>query len=83
MAVDYENISTVDNIWKYSPAPMTLRQWYAGQALAGIVGALMQRYEAPGYLDTDAMVEAGRLALIAADALIEAEAKDAALGEED
>ena len=35
MSMDYENISTVGDIWKYSPAPMTLRQWYAGMALAG------------------------------------------------
>jgi hypothetical protein len=53
--------------WQYSNPVLSLRQWYAGQALAGLMVS-----EVDASAETVAM-----LAFKMADAVIEAEGKDA------
>jgi hypothetical protein len=48
---------------------MTLRQWYAGQALAGFCANVIMNQHSPNLIAT--------IALEQADAMIEAEGKDA------
>lgn len=51
---------------------MDLRDWFAGQALAGWISALAVRRNEPGYSDEGAAYEASRLSGITADAMMEA-----------
>jgi hypothetical protein len=55
--------------------PMDLRDYSAGQALSGWIVALAQRRDEPGYDDDAAAHEAGRLALVTADAMLAERAK--------
>jgi uncharacterized protein YodC (DUF2158 family) len=59
----------VQDLSKWQCPGMTLRQWYAGQALAG----LCAKQELNSFNDVQAMVNT---ALTVADAMIEKEAKD-------
>jgi len=49
---------------------MTLRDWFAGQALAGLIQTLGARHDQDGYTDLGASVEAARLAFAVADAML-------------
>ena len=57
---------------------MTLRDYFAGQALVGWIASLSARHEEPGYSDVAAAEEAARLAYVAADAMLAAREEVAA-----
>lgn len=49
---------------------MSLRDWFAGQALGPLIACMMNRRNEPGYSDDGAVVEAVRLSMFAADFMI-------------
>ena len=78
MNIDYEDF-TYPSVVTFA-CQMTLRQWYAGQALAGVLAnAEVERFQQSldGKVSQDDQIKAiAELCHTYADALIEAEAKE-------